>query len=146
MHLLVYWQYLENIAYVIFCANIARLLECFNNISDRFRDIFPILQYFQGIFRCCIGKVRWFFFSKFFGSLFSVSFSRIFKKIYVFKISISCFLCVRRMFEPSCALQVGHSVPLLLRCYTYTTVPTRQCNGKARGTVYNKRRQETQAR
>ena len=49
MHFLV-WQYLANIAYVIFCADIARLLQYFNNISDRFRNILAILQYFQGIF------------------------------------------------------------------------------------------------
>ena len=41
---------MENIAYVIFCADIARLLQYFNNISDRFRSILVIIQYFQGIF------------------------------------------------------------------------------------------------
>ena len=45
-----FWQYLENIAYVIFRADIARLLQYFNNISDRLRNILEILQYFQGIF------------------------------------------------------------------------------------------------
>ena len=45
-----FWQYLENIAYVIFCADIARLLQNFNNISNRFRNVLKILQYFQGIF------------------------------------------------------------------------------------------------
>ena len=35
---------------VIFCADIARLLQYFNNISDRFRNILAILQYFQEIF------------------------------------------------------------------------------------------------
>ena len=47
MHLLVYF---ENIAYVIFCADVARLLQYFNNISDKFWNILAILQYFQGIF------------------------------------------------------------------------------------------------
>ena len=47
----IFWKYsLENIAYVIFCADIARLLQYFNNVSDRFRNILAILQYFQGIF------------------------------------------------------------------------------------------------
>ena len=49
MHLLD-WQNLENIAYVIFCADIARLLQYFINLSDRFRNILANLQYFQGIF------------------------------------------------------------------------------------------------
>ena len=44
-----FWQYLKNIAYVIFCTDIARLLQYFNNISDKFRNILVILQYFQGI-------------------------------------------------------------------------------------------------
>ena len=35
----------------MFCADIARLLQYFTNISDRFRNILAILQYFQGIFR-----------------------------------------------------------------------------------------------
>ena len=34
----------------IFCAEIAKLLQYFKNISDRFRNILEILQYFQGIF------------------------------------------------------------------------------------------------
>ena len=29
-----FWQYLENIAYVIFCADIASMLQYFNNIND----------------------------------------------------------------------------------------------------------------
>ena len=49
MHFLVL-QYLEYIAYVIFCADIERLLQYFNNISDRFRNILAIVQYFQEIF------------------------------------------------------------------------------------------------
>ena len=43
------WK-LKNIAYVIFCSDVAKLLKCFNNISDRFRNILVTLQYFQGIF------------------------------------------------------------------------------------------------
>ena len=38
------------IPYVVFCADIARLLEYFKNISDRFRNILLILEYFHGIF------------------------------------------------------------------------------------------------
>ena len=41
---------MENIAYVIFGADITRFLQYFNNISDRFRNILAVLQYFQGIF------------------------------------------------------------------------------------------------
>ena len=41
---------MENIEYVIFCAEIERLLQYFNNISDNFRNILAILQYFQRIF------------------------------------------------------------------------------------------------
>ena len=40
----------KNIAYFIFCAVITRLLQYFNNISDRFRNILAILQYLRGIF------------------------------------------------------------------------------------------------
>ena len=38
------------ILHALFCADIARLLQYFNNISDRFRNILVILQYFQEIF------------------------------------------------------------------------------------------------
>ena len=50
MHLLVLAIFGKYIAYVIFCADIARLLQYSNNISDRFRYILAILQYFHGIF------------------------------------------------------------------------------------------------
>ena len=40
---------MENIAYVKFYVNIARLLQYFNNISDKFRNILVILQYFYNI-------------------------------------------------------------------------------------------------
>ena len=49
MHLLVlaiFGKYCD----VIFCADIARLLQYFNNIIDRFRNLLAILQYFQEIF------------------------------------------------------------------------------------------------
>ena len=49
---------MENIANVIFCADIARLFQYFNNISDRFRNILAILQYFEAIFRCCVGNMN----------------------------------------------------------------------------------------
>ena len=45
-----FWQYLKNIAYILFCADITRLLQYFKNISDWFRKILATLQYFQGIF------------------------------------------------------------------------------------------------
>ena len=45
-----FWRYLENIAYVIFCGDIARLLQYYNNISARFRNILAILQYVYNIF------------------------------------------------------------------------------------------------
>ena len=45
-----HWLVLENIAYVIFYADTARLLQYFNNISDRFRNILEIFQYFQQVF------------------------------------------------------------------------------------------------
>ena len=55
MHLLILailqFGSLENIAYIIFCADIASFLQYFNNISDRFRNVLAILQYFQGIFQ-----------------------------------------------------------------------------------------------
>ena len=33
-----------------YCADIGRLLQYFKNISDKFRNILAILQYFHGIF------------------------------------------------------------------------------------------------
>ena len=38
-----------NPAYVIFCADITRLLQYFNNIGDRFRNILAILKYLLNI-------------------------------------------------------------------------------------------------
>ena len=59
MHSLIFWQYLENIAHTVrkllqYCA---RLLQYFNNISDRFRNILAILQYFYNIFSKYFGAV-----------------------------------------------------------------------------------------
>ena len=34
----------------MFCANVVRLLQYFNNISDKFRNILAILQYLKGVF------------------------------------------------------------------------------------------------
>ena len=48
-----FWQYVENIAYIIFCADIARLLHYFNNISDEFRNILSMLEYFSNISVLC---------------------------------------------------------------------------------------------
>ena len=45
MHLLILTVF-ENITYGVFCADIARLLQYFKNISDKFRNISVTLQYF----------------------------------------------------------------------------------------------------
>ena len=46
---LLLWEFVVTTMVIFFSADIARLLQYFNNISDRFRNILAILQYVQGI-------------------------------------------------------------------------------------------------
>ena len=50
MHLLVIAIFGKYCIHYIFCADIARLLQYLNKISDSFRIFLAILQYFQRIF------------------------------------------------------------------------------------------------
>ena len=50
MHLLVLVIFGKYCIRHIFCVDISRLFQYFNNISDRFQNILAILQYFQEYF------------------------------------------------------------------------------------------------
>ena len=108
-----FWQYLENITYDIFCADIAKLLQYFNNISDRFRNILAFLQYFQVIFLQYFLNI-----SVLCGYLFSVAItSNRFTRIKQFIVHSSFLITAKPSFHEYCVLVVtlivGRDLPTI---------------------------------